>query len=567
MTESQNESAPRKKRRQPNSRTVPSLVSCLEHAGLPAMDRAVKDGHRMVIGRGLEKLPTEMRQNVGTFNDLHLLGDTVPYTPDAWKNDIEDYCFDDDVMGTTALFFHWTENVLPKLNPTRKSVPLGQAILRAEYETASANIEFTGVKLDEVQLDRITRHRMTLKNRLAETVEREHRYGAFTPRKKRGMIDWRWDRKGAIALLERMGILEEWLATPGGKTPAGGVSFADPNVGGDDKKSFKVMSEKYPELKPLREVHKFHSGAKDFGFLLGPDLRNRPRQGVFWTATGRTQPFDSIWPESSWLRFLIKPAPGRAVSYIDLVAAEFGIAAGLSKDPNMMAVYASGEDVYVVLGAKLGKPRKVLKIVFLATGYGQTAIGLALVLSTRDNPVSPRIAKAIIDDINREFPVRKAWIEAVVVEAEVQGYIESLLWRLKLVPDQNPNALMNFKMQAGCADIMRLAVVYMLHAGLTLCTTVHDAVMIEADCADILAHTKIAQDCWERASRELLGGFQLRSDFKIACSCGINPCPHGQSPEDKHQGRYNDKDGLEMWDRVQVMLAEIESENSTEVIG
>jgi hypothetical protein len=332
-------------------------------------------------------------------------------------------------------------------------------------------------------------------------------------------------------------------------------------VGGDDKKIFKVMSEKYEELKPLREVHKFHSGAKKFDFILGPDDRNRPRQGVFWTNTSRTQPWDSIWPESAWLRFLIKPKAGRAVSVVDLSQAEFGIAASLSKDPNMMAAYSSGEDVYAVLGRKINRSRKISKVASLATGYGQTAIGLALALTTNGSIVDKRNAQAIIDDIDREYPVRKRWVEAVLVEAEVQGYIESILgWRLKLVPEQNPKALLNYKMQAGCADIMRLAVVYMLHAGLMILTTVHDSVVIEANCEDILAHTKIAQDCWVRASMELLGGFPLRSDFKIACSCGIVPCPHGQSPKDKHQGRYNDEDGLAMWDRVQSMLIEIESE-------
>jgi DNA polymerase I len=552
MIESQNV----KRKKHPN-RTAPSLLWCLEKAGLSHMDRAVKDSHRNAIIAGLEKLPIEMQQNTGTFNDLDLLGDTDPYTPEVWETDIDSYCFDDDVMGTTALFFHWVENVLP----TEKFVPIGQATFRAAYETAAAHIEFGGLPLDAVQLARITRHRMALKNILAETVERENHYGAYTLRLKHGNVEWSWDRKGAIALLQRMGIYDEWLSMPGGKTPGGGVSFADPNVGGDDKKIFKVMSEKYPELKPLREVHKFHSGAKKFGFILGPDDRNRPSQGVFWTNTSRTQPWDSVWTESAWLRFLIKPAPGRAVSYIDLSSAEFGIAAALSRDPSMMAIYASGVDVYKALGAKINRSRKISKVASLATGYGQTAIGLALALTTNGNIVDKRNAQAIIDDINREFPVRKRWIDAVLVEAEVQGYIESVLgFRLKLVPEQNTNALLNFKMQAGCADIMRLAGVYMLHAGLTLCCTVHDAVMIEADCADIQAHTKIAQDCWVRASRELLGGFPLRSDFHIACACGVTPCPHGQPQTDKHQGRYNDEDGLEMWDRVQSMLLEIESE-------
>src|ERR1017187_8863714 len=142
MTEFQN--VKRKKRQSKVNRTVPSLVWCLEKAGLPHMDRAVKDSHRNAIIAGLEKLPIEMQQNTGTFNDLDLLGDTDPYTPEVWENDIDSYCFDDDVMGTAALFFHWVENVLP----TGKFIPIGQATFRAAYETAAAHIEFIGVPFD-----------------------------------------------------------------------------------------------------------------------------------------------------------------------------------------------------------------------------------------------------------------------------------------------------------------------------------------------------------------------------------------------------------------------------------
>jgi DNA polymerase-1 len=553
MSESQ-----KRKRKGNSNRFVPALLGCLKSAGLPCMDRAIKDGNRNLISAAFAKLPASMQQNIDRHNDLDQLGDFNPYTPDEWQKNISDYCQDDDVEGTAALFLNWIG--------TREYVEIGQAMFRGAYTTAAAEIEWNGVPLDAIQLARISVNRTELKNRMAEALEREHHYGAYKRvekgRKGARYVEWTWDRVGAVALLDRMGIKEEWLAMPGGATPAGGVSFADPSVGGDDKKIFKVMAEKYEELRPLRDVHKFHSGAKKFGFLLGPDNRNRPRQAAWWTNTGRTQPFDSVWPEASWLRFLIMPATGRAVAYIDLVSAEFGIAAALSNDPNMMAVYLSGEDVYAALGRRINRSRKIAKIASLATGYGQTAQGLAIALSTRSNPVSPRIARGIIDDIDRQFPVRRAWVEAVRDEAEFVGHIDSILgWRTKLIPEHNPNSLLNFKMQAGCGDIMRLAVVYMLQAGLMICTTVHDAVMIEADFETIIAHTAIAQECWERASRELLGGFQLRSDFKITCSCGIMPCPHGQSIKDVHQGRYNDEDGLAMWDKVQSMLDEIEKEN------
>ena len=50
-----------------------------------------------------------------------------------------------------------------------------------------------------------------------------------------------------------------------------------------------------------------------------------------------------IFNLASHLRSLIKPAPGYAVAYLDYEQQEFGIAAFLSSDTNMMNAYRSGD--------------------------------------------------------------------------------------------------------------------------------------------------------------------------------------------------------------------------------
>ena len=82
-----------------------------------------------------------------------------------------------------------------------------------------------------------------------------------------------------------------------------------------------------------------------------------------------------------WLRGLIKPPPGHGVAYIDWSQQEFGIAAALSGDANMLAAYQSG-DPYLAFAKQAGAvpqdatkqshsaQRDLFKACVLAVQYG-----------------------------------------------------------------------------------------------------------------------------------------------------------------------------------------------------
>jgi DNA polymerase-1 len=111
--------------------------------------------------------------------------------------------------------------------------------------------------------------------------------------------------------------------------------------------------------------------------------------------------------------------------------------------------------------------------------------------------------------------------------------------------------LSNFPMQAGCAEIMRLAASFMVDEGLALCATVHDAVLIEAPIEQINAHVEVAKQCWARASDIVLGGFALDADAKIV----------------RYPDVYQDDDGEEMWARLQGVLADLERSPSLTAVA
>src|SRR5262249_50745374 len=78
---------------------------------------------------------------------------------------------------------------------------------------------------------------------------------------------------------------------------------------------------------------------------VGPSGRNRCGFMPFGTVTGRNAPKASefIFCLASWLRASIAAEPGMAGAYLDYEQQEFGIAAALSGDRNMMQAYRSGD--------------------------------------------------------------------------------------------------------------------------------------------------------------------------------------------------------------------------------
>jgi DNA polymerase-1 len=118
-------------------------------------------------------------------------------------------------------------------------------------------------------------------------------------------------------------------------------------------------------------------------------------------------------------------------------------------------------------------------------------------------------------------------------------------WRRPVSENARSNSLMNFPIQAGCAEILRLATGYMLDAGIAICACVHDAVLIEAPLGEIDEAAATCQECWRRASGEYLGGFELGADAKIM----RYPDRWEEEPED-----------VALWARIQRLLDEIEAE-------
>jgi hypothetical protein len=308
------------------------------------------------------------------------------------------------------------------------------------------------------------------------------------------------------------------------------------------------MAELHPELEDLRQLRKTFSELKTFDLPIGLDGRCRTHPFPWWTVTGRNQPRKGfIYALPKWARFLVKPAPGRALAYLDLVSAEFGIAAALSQDRAMMETYRSGEDNYLKLAKLAGavpqdatkeshpNQRKLYKVAMLAAQYGATEFGLSGQLG-----ISKIEARDILNDLKRIYEKYFTWIECTVIFAQNDHRLTAPMgWAMSINEYTKPRSVFNFPMQAACAEILHIATTMMVDRGVQLCAMIHDAVLIEAAIEDIERDCEIAKECWRAASEIVLGGFALESD------CTITRFPD----------RYFEKDGEAMWNRLQAMIA------------
>ena len=112
-------------------------------------------------------------------------------------------------------------------------------------------------------------------------------------------------------------------------------------------KLIKSMIETYPILKHFYEDKRMIDALKNLKLEIGADDRNRFWFNPFGTKTGRNNPSTNraIFGLPHTMRSFIKPGPGMAIAQVDFGTEEIGIAAFLSRDPQLIADYLSG-DVY-----------------------------------------------------------------------------------------------------------------------------------------------------------------------------------------------------------------------------
>lgn len=457
---------------------------------------------------GIEGIPTVEKESM---RELAIRGG--PWSAEE-KRALLEYC-ESDVVALSRLFSRMEHEIDPP-----------RAILRGRYMAAAARMEHIGIPIDVPTLVAVRDHWQDIQKDLISEVDAE--FGVFegTSFKSKRFESW----------LQARGL-------PWPRRPSGTLAL--------DDVTWKDMARVCPALEPLRDLRASLSQLRLSDLSVGRDGRNRAVLSAYRARTGRNQPSTSkfIFGPAVWTRGLIKPALDYGIAYVDWSQQEFGIAAALSKDPNMIRAYESG-DPYLAFAKQAGrvpsdgtkdthrKERDLFKACALAVQYGMGCNALAARIDR-----SRSEARELLDLHRYTYPVFWRWSDAAVDHASLRKYLPTVFgWVIHIGPGFNPRALRNFPMQANGAEMLRLACSLATEEGIRICAPVHDALLVESPLDNLDATVARTQELMAEASRVVLEGFELRSDVKVV----------------RYPDRYMDSRGERMWNTVSHIMERLE---------
>jgi DNA polymerase-1 len=306
------------------------------------------------------------------------------------------------------------------------------------------------------------------------------------------------------------------------------------------------MAPRHPFLHDVHEAHRTIEHLNERHFHVDPAC-GRQFFGNIPCAqkTGRTSWVDSVFSAPKWMRSLIAPSSGHVVLSMDFKAEEFGLAAHLSGDRAMLAVYDT-EDPHMAFAIRAGAApagargddpryaavRKKYKCVNLGVNYGQTPYGIA-----QQTGLHPREATRLYAQHRRLFPDYWAWTARYTRDAFAKGRCFTVAgWPREVTRLDNARSVSNSVIQGTAADLMRLAVVYLTRNRTPLVAVVHDGFVFEVPLGEKDATIEVIDTSLRQAVERLLPGSRLRWTH------------------DEYADRYRDKDGGKMWRLAESVL-------------
>ena len=211
---------------------------------------------------------------------------------------------------------------------------------------------------------------------------------------------------------------------------------------------------------------------------------------------------------------------GQVLLVADYSQIELRILAHLSGDAGLKAAFEAGQDIHAATAATVfglppdqvdGESRRRAKAVNYGLAYGMNAWGLAQRLD-----LAPDEAQEIMDGYFAGFPSIKAYLDAQVGRATVEGFTETLLGRRRYVPElqaSNPRIrdlgrrqALNAPIQGSASDVFKVAMIAVDRAlraqpelDCHMLLTVHDELVFEVPESNVKDAVELVRGHMEHA--------------------------------------------------------------------
>ncbi len=311
------------------------------------------------------------------------------------------------------------------------------------------------------------------------------------------------------------------------------------------------LAKRNPAIMRLKEfLHAIRRTRLFADLQIGSDGRNRFLLSPFGSKTGRNTPSNSrsVFGPGTWVRSLIRPAPGHSLIYCDWSGQEYGMAAYFSGDPPMIHDYVH-DDPYLGFAKRIrlvpddatkeshGQIRNQLKVAAgLGVLYGASAETVA-----RVGNMTEVEARRVLSAHRETYPTFWRWREAVINHGNLRGELRtSFGWKWHVGDTDRSPSVSNFMMQASGADMLRIAVCDAVESGIEVVAPVHDALMVHCPTDQAKEVANQVVQIMERASNWVLGGDAV---LKVGVEAIVD-----------WPNRYADKRGAEMWEMITGLL-------------
>lgn len=412
-----------------------------------------------------------------------------------------------------------SKTLLPKLQEIGLEKVFGEIELK--FIRVLAQVEKNGVYIDADKLKELSKEFEALLKDIEKEIFSE--------------VGYEFNLNSPLQLRE---VLFDTLDLPQKKLTKKGEPSTDVEVLTDLSK-FHIVPEKVLEHRTLSKLKSTYIDS--LPKLINPDTgRIHTSFNPVGSSTGRLSSSDPNLQnipiktaQGRRIREAFVPEKGFTLLSADYSQIELRLLAHFSGDDNLVEAFLNDSDIHNRTASEIfgvtedmvtADMRRLAKNINFGIIYGISAFGLAKQLGT-----SVAISKSYIDEYFKRYEKVKEYIEKSILDAQTNGYAETILGRRRPIPELHSNnralrgfgerTAMNTPIQGSAADIINIAMIKIdeklksYHSRMIL--QVHDELLFEVK-NDELA------DLSTMVKEEMEGAWELIVPIKVDIGTGNN---------------------------------------------